>query len=41
MRDFWVLFLTKLHRWTQRELQREKLRRFLRSMARNRNAHLN
>ena len=41
MRDFWILFLTKLHRWTHRELQREKFRRFLRSMTHNRNAHRN
>ena len=41
MRDFWIFFLTKLHRWTGRELQREKLRRFFVSMARDRKAHLN
>lgn len=41
MRDFWILFLTKVHRWTARELQREKFRRFLVSVGRDRKAHLN
>lgn len=41
MRDFRVLILSKLHRWSGRQLQREKLRRFLDAMGRNRNSHLN
>lgn len=41
MRDFWILFLTKLHRWSGQQLQREKFRRFLNAMSRHRNSHLN
>lgn len=41
MRDFWILFLTKLHRWTERKLQREKLRRFLAQIGRNQRARWN
>jgi len=41
MHDFWILFLTKLNRWTAHELQREKLRRFFVSLGSNRKAHLN
>ena len=41
MHDFWILFLTKVHVWSGRELQREKFRRFLVSVGRDRRAHLN
>lgn len=41
MRDFWILFLVKLHRWTGRRLREECLRDFKRGLDTAKNIHLN
>jgi hypothetical protein len=41
MRDFWILFLVKVHRWTGRKVRREVMRKVQRSVERTRNVHLN
>ncbi|MFN7141042.1 MAG: hypothetical protein ACK4UN_17065 [Limisphaerales bacterium] len=41
MRDFWIFFLVKVHRWTGRKLRNEALRQQLRAVIRNQKPDLN
>jgi hypothetical protein len=41
MRDFWILLLVKVHRWTGRKLREEMLRNLRRTIEANKKLHLN
>jgi hypothetical protein len=41
MRDFWVLFLVKVHQWTGRKIRQVAARQQLRAVIANQKQHFN